>query len=138
MDRLDAIKIFVRVVESGRCGLAHRRGHLCERRPQIKQLQENNTMSAYLVFTREKTLDEAELKIYWDKIRPTFAGHQVKVLVNYGRLEVLEGDPVEGVVIAEFPSLEAAKAWYESPAYQAIRHHRLKGAIYSGLIVQGV
>ncbi len=26
-------------------------------------------MSAYLVFTREKTLDEAELKIYWDKIR---------------------------------------------------------------------
>lgn len=28
-------------------------------------------------------------------------------------------DPVEGVVIAEFPSFEAAKAWYESPAYQA-------------------
>ena len=95
-------------------------------------------MSAYVVFTREKTLDEAELKIYWDKIRATFAGHQVKVLVNYGRLEVLEGDPVEGVVIAEFPSFEAAKAWYESPAYQAIRPHRLKGAIYSGLVVEGV
>ena len=41
-------------------------------------------------------------------------------------------------MIAEFPSFEAAKAWYESPAYQAIRHHRLKGAIYSGLVVQGV
>jgi len=40
-------------------------------------------------------------------------------------------------VIAEFPSFEAAKAWYESPTYQAIRHHRLKGAIYSGLVVQG-
>ena len=72
-------------------------------------------MSAYLVFTREKTLDEAELKIYWDKIRSTFEGHHVKVLVNYGRLEVLEGDPVEGIVIAEFPSFEAAKAWYETP-----------------------
>jgi len=95
-------------------------------------------MSAYLIFTREKTLDEAELKIYWDKIRATFAGHQVEVLVNYGRLEVLEGDPVEGVVIAEFPSFEAAKAWYESPAYQAIRPHRLEGAIYSGLVVEGV
>ena len=46
-------------------------------------------MSAYLVFTREKTLDEAELRIYWDKIRATFAGHQVNVLVNYGRLEGL-------------------------------------------------
>ena len=95
-------------------------------------------MSAYLIFTREKTLDEAELKIYWDKIRATFAGHQLKVLVNYGRLEVLEGDPVEGVVIAKFPSFEEAKAWYESPAYQAIRPHRLKGAIYSGLVVAGV
>jgi uncharacterized protein (DUF1330 family) len=95
-------------------------------------------LSAYLVFTREKTLDEAELKIYWDKIRPTFEGHQVKLLVSYGRHEVLEGGPVEGVVIAEFPSFEAAKAWYESPAYQVIRHHRLKGAIYGGLIVQGL
>ena len=41
-------------------------------------------------------------------------------------------------MIAEFPSFEAAKAWHESPAYQAIRHHRLKGAIYDGLVVQGV
>jgi uncharacterized protein (DUF1330 family) len=95
-------------------------------------------MSAYLVFIRKKTLDEAELKIYWDKIKGTFAGHQVKVLVGYGRHEVLEGEPVEGVVIAEFPTFEAAKVWYDSPAYQAIRPHRLKGAIYDGLVVQGV
>ena len=39
-------------------------------------------MSAYLIFTRETTLDQAELKIYGDKIRATFAGHQVNVLVN--------------------------------------------------------
>jgi hypothetical protein len=43
-------------------------------------------MSAYLVFAREKTIDEAELKLCWDKIRATFDGHQVKVLVNYGVL----------------------------------------------------
>ena len=95
-------------------------------------------MSGYLIFTRRQTLDEAELNIYWDKIRATFAGHEVKILVNYGRYEVLEGDTIEGIVIAEFPSFEAAKVWYESPAYQAIRHHRLKGAIYDGLVAQGV
>ena len=39
-------------------------------------------MSAYLTFTRKKTLDVTELKVYWDKIRATFAGHRVKVLVN--------------------------------------------------------
>ena len=66
-------------------------------------------MSAYLVFTREKTLDEAELKIYWDKIRATFAGHQVKVLVNYGRHEVLEGDPVEGYRDRGIPELRGGQ-----------------------------
>ena len=95
-------------------------------------------MSAYIVFTREKTLDPAELAIYWEKIGPTFKGHEVKLLASYGRHEVLEGDATEGVVIAEFPSIEAAKAWYDSPAYKAVREHRFKGAIYRGLIVEGV
>ena len=71
-------------------------------------------MSGYLMFTRTKTPWVSGAEDYWDKIRATFAGHQVKILVNYGRLEGLEGDPVEGIVIAEFPSFEAAKAWFES------------------------
>ena len=37
-------------------------------------------MSAYLMFTRTK--GEAELDIYCDKIRATFAGHQVKLLAS--------------------------------------------------------
>ena len=95
-------------------------------------------MSAYLVFIREQTLDPRELQIYWSKIRATFAGHGVKVLAAYGRHEDLEGSPTEGTVIAEFPSMEAAKAWYDSPAYREVREHRFKGAIYRGLLVAGV
>ena len=95
-------------------------------------------MSAYLVFTRERTLDAAELAIYWDKIRATFVGHDVKVLAAYGQHEDLEGPPTEGTVIAEFPSMEAAKAWYDSPSYRAIRHHRMNGTVYRGLLVAGV
>jgi uncharacterized protein (DUF1330 family) len=95
-------------------------------------------MSAYLVFTREKTLDPTELEIYWKEIKGTFEGHQVKVLVSYGRHEVLEGAPTEGIVIAEFPSYEAAKAWYDSPRYQEVRQHRFKGAIYRGVLAEGV
>lgn len=67
-------------------------------------------MSAYLVFTREKTLDPSELEIYWHEIRATFAGHPVKLLASYGAHEDLEGPATEGTVIAEFPSMEAAKA----------------------------
>jgi uncharacterized protein (DUF1330 family) len=95
-------------------------------------------MSAYLIFTRERTLDAKELAIYWDKIRATFIGHEVKVLAAYGPHEDLEGPPTEGTVIAEFPSMEAAKAWYDSPSYREVRQHRLKGAVYRGTLVAGV
>ena len=95
-------------------------------------------MSAYLVFIREKTLDESELKAYWAKIRATMEGHPIKILAAYGRHVTLEGPEVEGVVIAEFPTLEEARAWYDSPAYQEVAQHRFRGAIYRGLIVEGV
>ena len=94
------------------------------------------TKPAYVVFTREKTLNQAELETYWKKVAASFEGHPMKVLSGYGPHEVLEGDKTEGVVIAEFPSMEAAKAWYYSPVYQAAREHRLKGAVYRGILVE--
>jgi uncharacterized protein (DUF1330 family) len=95
-------------------------------------------MPAFLVFTREKTLDQSELKAYWAKIRATMEGHPIKILAAYGRHVTLEGPDVEGVVIAEFPSVEEARVWYDSPAYQEVAQHRFRGAVYRGLIVEGV
>ena len=95
-------------------------------------------MSAYLLFIREKTIDQSELEAYWAKLRATMAGHPIKVLAAYGRHVTLEGPEVEGVVVAEFPSVEEARAWYDSPAYQEAAQHRLRGAVYRGLIVEGV
>ena len=94
-------------------------------------------MPAFIVFTRDKTRDPAELAIYTQKAGPASAGHAVKPLAVYGHHEVLEGDPVEGVVILEFPTFEEAKAWYDSPAYRDAREHRFKGADYRAVIVQG-
>ncbi len=62
----------------------------------------------------------------------------MKIHSAYGRVDVLEGEPVEGVVILEFPTFEAAKTWYDSEEYRAIIDHRFKGARYTGLITQGV
>jgi uncharacterized protein (DUF1330 family) len=95
-------------------------------------------MSAYIVFIREKTVDQSELEIYWQKVPAAMADQPIKPLAAYGRHVTLEGPEVEGVVIAEFPSLEEARAWYESPAYQDAVQHRLRGAVYRGLIVEGV
>ena len=95
-------------------------------------------MSAYVVFTRTKTIDQKELEKYWTGIKATMKDHPIEVLVAYGKHEVLEGDPIEGMVIVKFPSAKAAKDWIDSEAYQDIAKHRTLGATYHGLIVEGL
>ncbi len=95
-------------------------------------------MSAYFIFTREKTLDQAEMDLYNQQVKATFSGHDIKFLAAYDAFEDVEGGSTEGTVIAEFPTMEAAKAWYDSPAYREVRVHRFKGAIYRATLVQGV
>jgi uncharacterized protein (DUF1330 family) len=95
-------------------------------------------MSTYLVFTRDKTLNQAEMDIYSKDVPATFAGHDFKILALYGAYEDLEGESKEGTVILEFPSSDAAKAWYDGPAYKKVREHRFKGANYRCTLVQGV
>jgi uncharacterized protein (DUF1330 family) len=95
-------------------------------------------MPAYIVFQRDSTINQAELESYAPMARASFAGHPIKPVVVYGKHEVLEGPPVEGVVIVEFPTYEDAKKWYDSPAYREAREHRFKGAKYRAVLVQGV
>jgi|SRR5580704_18960078 uncharacterized protein (DUF1330 family) len=95
-------------------------------------------MKAYLVFTRDKMIDEHEMAAYSKDVPATLAGHDVKILALYGKHEDLEGAPTEGTVILEFPSSEAAKAWYDGAPYRAVREHRFKGASYRVTLVEGV
>jgi len=95
-------------------------------------------MAAYAVFIRESTNDPAEMERYSQLAGATLDGHPAKVLAAYGRQSVLEGPEVEGVVIVEFPSIDAAKTWYNSPAYRDAREHRFKGATYRAVIVEGL
>ncbi len=95
-------------------------------------------MSAYVVFTREKTLDKLELATYLKDAPATLAGHGVKILALNGSHEDLEGPSTEVAVILEFPGIDAAKAWYNGSPYREVREHRLKGATYRVTLVEGV
>ena len=95
-------------------------------------------MSAFVIAIREKTHDAAELAAYGAAARDARGDHKLQVRVAYGQQRVLEGAPVEGVVILEFPSMDEAQAWYDSPAYAKAREHRLRGADYRLIIVDGV
>ena len=95
-------------------------------------------MSAYLIYLCQTVNDRDELETYWDKISDTFVGVDIKLLSAYAAQELLEGEgPVEGVVVAEFPSMDAAKEWYNGPAYTEVRQHRMRGGKYIGLLVDG-
>jgi len=95
-------------------------------------------MSAYMVFTRGEMLDAKEFAIYAKEVPATLAGHPAKALALYGAHEDLEGDPTQSMVILEFPSRAAAKAWYDGDAYRKVREHRFKGAKFRVTLVEGV
>lgn len=91
----------------------------------------------FIVFTRESTEDQVELDRYAGVVGASFDGRPVTFLAAYGPHRVLEGPPVEGVVILEFPDREAAEGWYFSPSYQEAAQHRFRGATYRGVLVEG-
>jgi uncharacterized protein (DUF1330 family) len=95
-------------------------------------------MSAYVVFTREKTRNAAEIDEYRKLTPPSFQKHPATFLAIHGRQEVLEGPQNEDIVILEFPSYEAALAWYHSPEYQAACEHRFRGGDYRCILTEGV
>ena len=95
-------------------------------------------MSAYVVITREGRFDAHELAAYSKDLPATLAGHEVKVLALNGSHEDLEGPSTEGTVILEFPTIDAAKAWYNGSAYREVREHRFKWALYRVTLMEGV
>ena len=94
-------------------------------------------MAAYIVITREKTNNPAKLEEYKKLVAPSFQKHPATILALHGRHEVLEGPATEELIILEFPSYEEAKAWYQSPEYQAASEHRFQGGNYRFILTEG-
>lgn len=100
-------------------------------------------MPAYIIFIREEPVkDQAAIQAYSASNRANAAlfvdKYKFKPLAVYGALETLEGDAADGVVLAEFPSLADARAWYDSPEYQAALPDRFKGAHYRAIMFEGL
>ena len=54
------------------------------------------------------------------------------------KTQALEGDPPNRIVVVTFDSAGAARKWYDSPVYSAIKPIRLRSAKARGFIVEGV
>jgi uncharacterized protein (DUF1330 family) len=95
-------------------------------------------MSAYVVVFRDEMKNPDQYAAYGQKAMASFAGHDSKVIVANGALTPLEGECPDGVVIIEFPTVEAAKAWYYGPEYQAAIGGRLAATTGRAVIVEGL
>ncbi len=94
-------------------------------------------MSAYAIFIRERTRNADELAAYAKLVTPLLESSGATIIAAYGAVDGLEGAAPEGVVIARYQSMEAARAFYDSPEYQAAVKHRYLGADYRSMIIEG-
>jgi len=93
---------------------------------------------AYLIGVREKINNLGGYESYSAKVPSTYEGRNYRALVLSGAMTRLEGSLPDGVVVVQFPSIEAAKAQYYSAEYQAIAGERQRAAQGSMFIVDGV
>jgi uncharacterized protein (DUF1330 family) len=75
---------------------------------------------------------------YLERIDATLAPFHGRFIVHGGELEILEGSNPGAVIVIEFPDALRARAWYESPEYQAILPLRTENASSTVFIVDGV
>jgi len=95
-------------------------------------------MAAYLIAICRSVSDRGRLEDYWANVAPSFEGFDDKPLVAYAPFEVLEGDAnAKGIVLFEFPSMEEARHWYTSAAYQEVKKRREGAANFDLILVEG-
>jgi uncharacterized protein (DUF1330 family) len=98
----------------------------------------STTRKAYAICHLRDVDFGAEIIEYLERIDATLAPYDGRFIVHGGNIEVAEGEWDGDVVIIEFPSRAAAKAWFESPAYQAIVHLRTEHSNSMAALLTGV
>jgi uncharacterized protein (DUF1330 family) len=69
----------------------------------------------------------------------TVAAHGGRFLVRGGATESLEGDPpAQRTVVIEFPSVQAAREWFGSDAYQALAKARRAVSEATLILAEGI
>jgi uncharacterized protein (DUF1330 family) len=76
---------------------------------------------------------------YKTLVAPMITKFGGRYLTRGGKSEALEGAAPGGrVIILEFPSYAEAKAFYDSPEYRAILHHRTDNATSRVTVIEGL
>lgn len=95
-------------------------------------------MPAYVIVDVD-VKDPETYKEYRAKAAPTVTQHGGRYIVRGGAATHVEpGWDLHRFVILEFPSVAAARAWYDSPDYQAVLPIRLRSTRSRLAFVEGL
>jgi len=98
--------------------------------------QQSKVLPGYVVAEVDVT-DPATFKQYSDKAPGTIAASGGHYVIRAGKFTSIEGDAPKRFVVIQFDSAEKAKAWEDSPAYDAIKPIRHKSAKSRVFIIEG-
>jgi len=94
-------------------------------------------MPAYIVVQVEVE-DPVRYEDYKGMVPPSLAAYGGRFVVRGGKVETLEGDwSPKRFVMVEFPSVEKAKAWWDSPEYKDAKALRQATAKTQMIVVEG-
>jgi uncharacterized protein (DUF1330 family) len=95
-------------------------------------------MPAYVV-VQVDVKDPARYENYKVMVPPSLEKFGGKFVVRGGKTETVEGDwAPKRFVIVEFPSVERAKAWWNSPEYAAAKALRQATSSTQMILVEGI
>ena len=95
-------------------------------------------MAAYVIVQIEVT-DPVAFEAYRQQVPAVIEQYGGEYVVRGGDQEVLEGAwPRPRTVVLKFPSMDQAKAWHSSAAYQGPKALRQSASKGSMIVVEGV
>jgi uncharacterized protein (DUF1330 family) len=93
--------------------------------------------SAYILADVDVT-DPQQYEQYKKLSSIAMQAHGAEVCVRGGKVEVIEGDwKPSRAVLLKFPSVEKARAFYDSPEYQAAKKARQGAANMRMVLIEG-
>jgi uncharacterized protein (DUF1330 family) len=96
-------------------------------------------MSAYCLFDNLEIVDPAKMEEYKERVRPVVEQYGGRYVVIGGPFERKEGtwQPTYPVLL-EFPDLDQARRWYDSPEYRDLKALRLSAVRSNAVFMAGL